>query len=210
MKRRELGAAVASIGVLGGAGGIVWKGLPTIGDEPTTPAADAGTDTDDRMVFETIDARGSDERTIPVPNDGVILAMFFEPSCGLCQALVPKLAEARKRLREEYGDRLTVVGITHRQPEDELREWWRTHGGNGYVGFDRGSNVKANYRVVGYPVLVAIDADGRERWKENRVLEPETIAMHVEPVLEEAAAEREDQRGTESDEANESAARDDA
>lgn len=188
MRRRDLLAGVGSVGVLAGAGGILWRGLPVGANEPTEAdaASDEDEDEDDGPIeLETIDATGSEEGTIEVPNDGVTVAMFFSPSCGNCQALMPNLREAREQLREEYGDDLTVVSVTSQRSEDELRDWWDEHDGNWSLGFDPGRSLGVSYQVVGYPVVIVVDETGEKHWHENGVLDTRRIYYGVSPVLDE-------------------------
>ncbi|ADD06022.1 thioredoxin domain protein [Natrialba magadii ATCC 43099] len=189
MRRRDLIAGVGSLGVLAGAGGVLWRGIP-VGDEP--PAADAGgdedtedDDSDGPIVLETIDATGSEEGTIEVPNDGVTVVMFFSPSCGSCQALMPNLREASDQLNEEYGDDVTIVSVTSNRSEDELREWWDEHDGNWYLGHDPGRTLGVTYQVVGYPVIIVIDENGEKHWDENGVINPRQIYYGAAPVIDE-------------------------
>ncbi|ELY94947.1 alkyl hydroperoxide reductase/ thiol specific antioxidant/ Mal allergen [Natrialba chahannaoensis JCM 10990] len=187
MRRRDLIAGVGSLGILAGAVGVLWRGLP-VRDEP--PAADSSGDTDSDdsggpIVLETIDATGSEEGTLEVPNDGVTVAMFFAPSCGNCQALMPNLREASDQLHEEYGDDVTVVSITSNRSEDELREWWDEHDGNWYLGHDPGRTLGVTYRVAGYPVIIVIDENGEKHWHKNGVLGARRIYYGAAPVLDE-------------------------
>ncbi|ELY88730.1 alkyl hydroperoxide reductase/ thiol specific antioxidant/ Mal allergen [Natrialba hulunbeirensis JCM 10989] len=188
MRRRDLIAGVGSLGILAGAGGVLWRGLP-VGDEPPAADANGDEDTDDDsggpIVLETIDATGSEEGTIEVPNDGVTVAMFFAPSCGTCQSLMPNLREASDQLNEEYGDDVTVVSITSNRSEDELREWWDEHDGNWYLGHDPGRSLGVSYRVVGYPVVIVVDENGEKHWHENGVLDARRIYYGAAPVLDE-------------------------
>ncbi|MFP8953167.1 TlpA family protein disulfide reductase [Natrialbaceae archaeon A-arb3/5] len=185
MRRREIVAGVTSIGILGGAGIAFRRGLPSIGDDRADAAEDDDGGSTDRLALETIDARGSEAGTLPVPTDGVTLIMFFAPSCGQCQQLMPRLADAQARLDDEYGDAVTVVSVAPQQSEDELREWWIDHEGDWTLGFDPAGTLAGTYRVIGYPVLIAIDSDGEKRWEDDGVMEAEWIVRNVEHVLEE-------------------------
>ncbi|SFB74971.1 Thiol-disulfide isomerase or thioredoxin [Halobiforma haloterrestris] len=212
MKRRELLAGVTSAGVLGGAAATFRFGLPSFatpagaGSTADSSGGDGGSDGDGNendsggpIELETIDARGSEAGTLPVPNDGVTVVMFFSPACGTCRKLMPHLAAARERLVDAgYGDALTVVSVTARQSESSLREWWLEYEGNWYLGFDPGRSLAAQYQVVGYPVLVAVDEDGNSRWTDTGVVSADRIVRNVEPLLEDALSS--DDSGSESGE----------
>ncbi|MGQ3721062.1 TlpA family protein disulfide reductase [Natrialba aegyptia] len=213
MKRRTLLAGVGSVGVLVGAGGILSGAIPidSFGEprSANTPSGNAdGTDGDGPIELETIEATGSEAGTLEVPNDGVTVAMFFAPSCGNCQALMPQLRSARDELKEEYGDDLTVVSITPEQDHDELREWWDEHSGNWYLGFHSGRSLASAYQVVGYPVVIIIDENGEKRRHMTGNPDARKLKYAIEPELEayrERAAEAESESDADGDTENESA-----
>ncbi|WP_049915169.1 TlpA family protein disulfide reductase [Natrialba taiwanensis] len=210
MKRRTLLAGVGSVGVLAGAGGILSGAIPidsfTEPRSANTPSGNGdGTDGDDGPIeLETIEATGSEAGTLEVPNDGVTVAMFFAPSCGNCQALMPQLRAARDELKEEYGDDLTVVSLTAERDHDELREWWDEHDGNWYLGFQSGRSLAGSYQVVGYPVVIIIDENGEKHRHMTGNPDARKLKYAIEPELEayrERAAETEDEEdGADSDE----------
>lgn len=201
MRRRELLAGVGSVGALAGGTGIVLGGLPSFGGEP---AADTGGDDGSEWPIEvaTIDARGSDGGTVTVPNDGITLAEFFVTGCGKCQAQMPRLAEARSRLVDDYGDDLTVLSVTYQSadsmPDDELRSWWRNHDGNWAVGRDTTSSLAANYGIFGYPVTIVVDETGEKRWEKRGVGSSDDIVQAVEAAFE--SLEESDDAETETNE----------
>ncbi|WP_306056817.1 TlpA family protein disulfide reductase [Natronococcus wangiae] len=186
MKRRELVAGVGSLGVLAGAGALLRRGPPSFEDAEDDSPADDGT-SDGPIEVETIEARGSDAGLMTVPSDGVTVLMCFVNACGICQSQVPRLAEARASLQEDHPDDVTFLSVTYDSreqiPPDELRDWWTTHGGNGYVSYDAGE-LAQRYRVVGYPVTVVVDSDGEEHWRETGTTAASTVVGAVESVLE--------------------------
>ncbi|WP_254764227.1 TlpA family protein disulfide reductase [Natrinema marinum] len=190
MRRRDLLAGVGSVGVFGGAAGMVLGGVPSFGDDPA--AATGGEESEWPLTVETIDARGSEAGTLTVPNDGVTVAMFFVTGCGQCQAHMPHLAEARSRLVDNYGDSVTFLSLTFQSfgtmPQEELRSWWRAHSGNWYVGYDDNSDLAAHYNVIGYPVTIVVDSTGEKRWEKLGVGSVDTMIKTVEAVLESDSA----------------------
>lgn len=187
MRRRELLAGAGSVGILAAGTGIVLGGLPSFGEEP---AADSDDDEGSEwpIEVETIDARGSDGGTVTVPNDGITLVEFFATGCGKCQAQMPRLAEARSRLVDDYGDDLTVLSVTYQSadtmPDDELRTWWRNHDGNWYVGRDTTSSLAAHYGIFGYPVTIIVDETGEKRWEKSGLGSSDDIVRAVEDAFE--------------------------
>lgn len=204
MRRRELVAGIGSLGVLAGGAGIVTGGLrlPSFETDGAASAGDGGTD--GPIEVETIDARGSEAGTTTVPGDAVAVVTFFVTGCGNCQAQIPRLADARSRLVGDANDP-TFLSVTYQSsedvPDDELSDWWRTHGGNWSVGYDSESDLAATYGAVGYPVTVVVDERGEKRWDYVGIASADELVDGVEPVLESddenASAETD---GSESDE----------
>lgn len=184
MNRRELIAGIGSVGVLGGAGTVLWRGLPSFSDASSGAADDENSN--DPLEVETIDAQGSEAGSISVPDDSVMAIMFFSTGCGNCQAQMAQLAMAREELDGEYGDTVRFLSATYQtpetKPEDELREWWTTHSGNWHVGYDSG--LASSYSVVGFPVTIVVDTAGDKHWEETGVQSTDRIVDAVESVLE--------------------------
>ena len=211
MKRREAVAGLASVGLLGGAGVALWRSTSVTPEPPdATEETDDGDDASDEPQFEleTIDAGESEAGTIPVPTDGVLLLNFTSPSCGTCQRLMPHLEEAVADLNESYADVLTVVSVTAPFSEEDLQEWWAEYDADWSLGFDPRGRLSTRYRITGYPVLAAIDADGELRWDDDGVVDTSVIVRNLESILEEAL-EATDTADTADHEADSSAAGDD-
>ena len=187
MQRREFVAGVGSVGALAGAGGLLWRGLPSFGDGAPAPSGD---EDGDPLEVETVDARGSTAGTFDVRggDEGAeaTAVMFFTTGCGQCQAQIPRLAEARQRLATRHGDAVRFLSVTYQSPErlpsETLREWWTDHSGEWAVGYEDG--LAAAYGVVGFPVTIVVDSEGEKGWEENGVLSPRRVVGGVESVLE--------------------------
>ncbi|ARS91503.1 TlpA family protein disulfide reductase [Natrarchaeobaculum aegyptiacum] len=203
MKRREAIAGVASLGVLGAGGVVITRGLPAVDSE--SPAADGSDDnagwSDGPIELETIDVQGSEDGTLPVPNDGVTLLNFFAPSCGSCRRAMPHFAAAVDRLRADYADVLTVASVTPPRPEDELADWWDDHDGDWYLGYDPKSRLSTRYFVTGYPVFIAVDPDDEVRWEDDGVIDADRTVRRLEPILEEFVTDAADDSTESADDA---------
>ncbi|MFU8868320.1 TlpA family protein disulfide reductase [Natronococcus sp.] len=219
MRRRDLVAGIGSLGVLAGAGSIVRYGPPSVGgDGEADGEAENDGDEDEEWPIEaeTIEARGSEAGTLTIPSNEVMVLMFFVNGCGNCQVQAGRLADARAELEADHGDDVRFLSLTYDSeeqiPPDELREWWETHGGNGYVSYEA-SRPMQEYAAVGYPVTIVIDPDGEEHWRETGTTGGREIAAEVERVLETTAdVDAEESSGNESsdgDAANESDGADD-
>lgn len=202
MRRRDLVAGIGSLGVLAGAGSIVRYGPPSIGGDAE---ADGGTedggeeDEEWPIEVETIEARGSEDGTLTVPSEDVMVLMFFVNGCGNCQVQAGRLADARAELEDAHGDDVRFLSLTYDSEEQippaELREWWEAHGGNGYLSYEA-SRPMQEYAAVGYPVTIVVDPDGEEHWRETGTTSGREIAAEVERVLE-ATTDENDEGETE-------------
>lgn len=197
MRRREAIAGVASLGILGAGGIVVTRGVPAVGGEPTSDdgeGADGNDGTDagwsgGPIELETIDVRGSEAGTLPVPNDGVTVLNFFAPSCNTCSRSMPHFGEAVARLRADYADVLTVASVTPPRPEGELTDWWDEHDGDWYLGHDPKSRLSTRYRVTGYPVFIAVDPEGEVVWEDDGVIDADRTVRQLGRILEEYATD---------------------
>ncbi|TMT85843.1 TlpA family protein disulfide reductase [Haloterrigena sp. H1] len=188
MRRREIVAGLGSVGALAGAGGLLLGGVPSFGADSGPGNGDDGS-----YTVETIDARGSEAGTLPVPTGDVMVLEFFVTGCGNCQTQMPKIAEAYSQLATDHGDEVTFLGITFQSPDNkppaELRDWWRAHGGNWPVGYDPMGDIAASYGYSSYPTTIVTDADGEKHWGKLGITEPDVIVDHVESVLETSSDE---------------------
>lgn len=188
MKRRELVAGAGSVVVFAAGWFVSRRGLPTGDDDRAPDDGEEAGSLDGPQEIRTIDGPGSEAGTVSVPGDGVTVLTFVSTGCGQCKAQVPRLAEARSRLREAEGEDPTFLTVTYEDPEvmpeDRLREWWADHGGEGYVGYDSTPSLAMAYGVVGYPVTLVIDDRDTVRWKNLGVSEPAELVGAIEPVLE--------------------------
>lgn len=161
MRRRELLAGVGSVGVLGAAGAVALRGVPSVGDEPDS----GGEATREPIRLETIDAPGSEAGEVALPADSQPTFIdFFATWCAPCEAQMPALAEAHERI----GDEVLFVSVTTEGlPEAEIVEWWAEHDGNWLLARDPTTELAARYNPPGYPHAVATDAAGTVQWSSS-------------------------------------------
>lgn len=185
MRRRELLAGVASVGVLGAAGAIAVRGLPSPGDGSGT--ANEGGDGEERdpVEIETIDAPGSSEGTISIPATGEpTFVDFFGTWCPPCEEQMPALVEAHDRL----GDDVRFVSVTTEDvggsvSEQYVVDWWTDHNGNWTVGVDSTAELWARY-ASGFPYAVALDASGTVQWSEGGAKTTDEFVTGIERALD--------------------------
>lgn len=181
MERRELIAALASIGVLGGGAAVALGG----GDALEARLSD-DEEPAERREIETVDARGSEAGTIeiPVPSQPTFID-FFGTWCPPCVEQMPALAEAH----EEVGDEVRFVSVTNESVGDgqaasispaELADWWAEHDGNWTIGLDRNVELAEQYGLSQYPLAVAIDGAGYVQWSESGVKTTDELLEGIE------------------------------
>ncbi|MCU4742755.1 TlpA disulfide reductase family protein [Natronoglomus mannanivorans] len=208
MRRRDLIAGLASVGVVAGGGILATRGPPTdeFGDgadsdgsdtndsAESDPNAAADTDTDgdgaeeddDPIELETVEATGSEAGTVTVPESGqVTFVDFFATWCAPCEKQMPALAEAADRVSDDVRFlSVTNEPVGRTLSEDELREWWDDHDGNWLLGVDPTAELNVRYDVSGFPTAVVIDADNRVRWSHQGIASADELVAQIDAVLE--------------------------
>lgn len=196
MRRRELIAGIGSIATLGAAGAIAIGGFPSIDGSTAGQdgAVDGGaTDGDstgesrsvEQIPIETIDAPGSEAGEVRVPAaDQPTFIDFFGTWCPPCIDQMPALAEANERV----GDEVLFISVTTEAvgrsvTEDEVVEWWDTHGGNWLLGIDPTAELAAQYNPPGYPSAFAIDTTGTVQWSDSGVKTADELVAGIEQAF---------------------------
>ncbi|WP_049906203.1 TlpA family protein disulfide reductase [Halorubrum tebenquichense] len=197
MRRRDLLAGVASVGVLGGAGVVASGGVPdsldgSAPDGRGDVADENGGGGDDEpgpvepVTLQTVDAPGSrdGEVTLPAP-DRPTFVDFFGTWCPPCAEQMPDLAAAHERI----GDEVLFVSVTTEPvgeavSEETIVEWWNEHDGDWLVAADIAAELAARLNVGGYPSARAIDASGRVRWATSGTHTAEEFVEGIERALD--------------------------
>ncbi|WP_255171628.1 TlpA family protein disulfide reductase [Natrononativus amylolyticus] len=178
MRRRELVAGVASLGVFGSGGYLAVRGVPA--DLLEADGTESGEP--ERMTVETIEATGSDagELEVPVPDRPTFID-FFATWCQPCIQQMPALAAAHDRL----GNEVRFLSVTNESiPDESIAEWWDEHDGNWTVGLDPALELAERYSFSGYPTAVAIDAGGEVQWSDSGVKTEDELVAGIEQALE--------------------------
>lgn len=222
MRRRDLIAGLASVGVVAGGGILVTRGPPTDelvddaagdgdrasdaddGGDSTDPADNATADADeDPVELETVEATGSEDGSITVPESGrVTFVDFFATWCAPCEKQMPSLAEAADRVPDEVRFLSVTNELVGRMlSEDELRAWWDDHGGDWLLGVDPTAQLNIRYGVSGFPTAVVIDADNRVRWSHEGLASTDELVAQIEAALESETGSEDDGNEVETDDA---------
>ncbi|KKF39455.1 redoxin [Halorubrum saccharovorum] len=212
MRRRDLLAGIASVGVLGGAGAVATGNTPSRlnvnGDAGTESEPRGSTGNDDAekagrgsgaddggdpreqiepTTIDTIAAPGSRDGEVVLPADGrVVFIDFFGTWCGPCEEQMPALGEAA----DQVGDEALFVSVTNEDvggalPEEQLADWWREHDGDWLVAADVTAELAAKLNVGGYPTAVVFDSTGRVAWRDSGVHTADEIVSRIETALDE-------------------------
>ncbi|WP_434521680.1 TlpA family protein disulfide reductase [Halorubrum sp. AS12] len=194
MRRRDLLAGLASVGVLGGAGAVATGGVPNSLGGDALDGSETSNETDgeapepvEPVTLETVDAPGSrdGEVTLPAPDRPTFID-FFATWCSPCVEQMPDLVAAHERLGEE----VLFVSVTPEDvggavSEESVADWWTENDGDWLVAADVTAELAARLNVGGYPSARAIDAAGRVRWSTSGTHTTEEFVAGIERALDE-------------------------
>jgi len=175
MKRRQVVAALAGLGLTGASALAVSGRLPGLG------SAGSGLP----LRVETIDARGSTAGEARVPAaDAPTVVDLFATWCAPCKEQM----DALSTVHGEYGDRVAFVSVTNERiggtlSREDVREWWRENEGDWTVGLDPESDLMAALGASGLPYLAVVDASGEVRWTHAGVASTATLRREIERAL---------------------------
>ncbi|ADD07251.1 thioredoxin (plasmid) [Natrialba magadii ATCC 43099] len=186
MRRRDVIAGVASLGVVGGGGLVAVRGLPSVDSDGATHSEGSDAEPADPITIETVAAPGSEagEATIPA-DDRVTFVDFFGTWCPPCIEQMPALADTHDRI----GEDVLFLSVTNEAvgssiTEAELVAWWDNHDGDWLLGLDPAAELTARYFAGGYPSAVTIDTDGHAQWSDSGVKTADELAAGIERALE--------------------------
>ena len=188
MNRRTLLAAVAGLGLTGGAAYVSLGGADVRDRSASSGTTTAtGSDVADLpMTVETLSAPGSTAGTQQVPvADTPTVIDLFATWCVPCKAQMDALGA----VHDDYGDRVAFVSVTNEQFGDgfsrgDVRDWWVANDGDWTVGHDPGSNLLRALRANGLPFLAITNAAGEVVWTHRGTASQSTLEREVQRVLD--------------------------
>lgn len=111
----------------------------------------------------------------------VVLLNFWATWCKPCTKEMPAMQQAYDRFKDQG---LVVVAVNELEDEQRVREHIQKHHHTFEVWLDPDNIVANMYGVVGLPVSVFIDRQGRiQRYVQGGLLTPELIDQAVQPLL---------------------------
>jgi len=137
--------------------------------------------TNERITVETLDVEGSPGGEMVVnPPETAVLLDFFATWCQPCKPQMAELGEVGDR----YPD-LHMLSVSWEQDTEAIREFWAEYDGRWPVAQDTELRVAEAYEIDGrLPTKIVLDVDGDEVWRDVGLSEADTIAEHVEEVLD--------------------------
>jgi peroxiredoxin len=90
------------------------------------------------------------------------VVFFFNDTCPYCLKSLPMDVETSQRLREEFGDAVSMLGVCACDAI-EARDYARKHGLNFPVVAIRDKRTIVLFRAQTVPLLLVIDREGRVR-----------------------------------------------
>jgi thiol-disulfide isomerase/thioredoxin len=174
VRRRELLAGVAgATGLVAGCSGLTGES----GSSGGTP---------DPVSIETLDAPGSEARSVSVPaTDRVTFVEFFATTCDICAAQMSVIGDAHERV----GDEVQFLSVTSEPvglsvTRDEVRSWWTNHDGAWTVGLDEGTTLARRYDATSVPTAAVITPDGSLAWSHSGRTGADSIVGAIEDAQE--------------------------
>ena len=90
----------------------------------------------------------------------VVILDFWATWCTPCRMTMPRLEE----IKEQYSGKLTMLAVNLREPANIVREYVLRENMGSRVLLDEDGRVGDGYGVVGIPMQVLIDRDGKVRY----------------------------------------------
>ena len=172
MRRRDLLAGAAGLGVAGLGAGAVYGGVRG-GDDAVAP-----------VDLPRIEAPGSPPGTETVPEPGrVTLVEVFATWCSVCARSMAPLREVAASAADAQVVSVTNEPVGQTVTEADVADWWREHGGDWPVAYDPELTLTERLDAAGVPYTVVLDA-------ENRIVSTARGHQSAERLRERIAAAR--------------------
>jgi thiol-disulfide isomerase/thioredoxin len=173
VKRRQVVAALAGVGLTGGSLWVAGNGLPGPG----------GTDQLPHRV-ETIDAPGSTagEALVPTP-ETVTVVDLFATWCPPCDDQVRVLGDVRPDYPEVSFVSVTNERVGESLSREDVADWWAANGGAWPVGLDPGGDLLAAMGATGLPHVAVTDRQGRVTFEDGGLVGADALRAALDDVV---------------------------
>lgn len=107
--------------------------------------------------------------------------------CGPCRKFTPKLVDAYKRLKQQYGDQFELIFVSHDRDEFNMQNYMKTDD-MPWLAVRYGTQVEElkRYSPDGIPWLVALNSAGEPMTKngvDKKYIDPNAILGAIEEML---------------------------
>ena len=177
MNRRGFILGLGSAAVVGG-GAVVVFGQGFEDEDTLSP-----------VTVEVIDAPQSslssgDRLQLP-SSETVAVIDLFSTTCVACDDQIDTL----ETVRQSVSNDVRFISITNQTfsshfTRPQLREWWKTHGGEWPVGHDPDGQLIRSFNASALPYTAVVDSSGTIHLGKRGVLDPQTIISAVQGVTE--------------------------
>lgn len=167
---------------LGGAVVVVAVGIVVAGGSDAT---DPLMSYDERPApgFELPGLADPDDVVSLAGADGPVMMNIWASWCVPCRREMPLLQKAN----EEYGDRVTFIGVNHQDQRDAALEFLRETGVTYRSGFDPQGSTARDYGAFGLPTTYFITASGRIVATKTGEMTDGELSAELDRLLQESA-----------------------
>ena len=178
MRRRELLAGAAGLGVLGVGAATVY------GDFDVSDRNGEETDTEgdiEPVTLPRIEARGSPPGEEEVPEAGrVTFVELFATWCSICKANMDPMGEAAAQLEDVQFVSVTNEPVGQTVAVESVVEWWDEFDGDWHLAHDADLELTRRLDATEIPHAAVFDEDNALVWESTGYKNTETILDAVE------------------------------
>jgi thiol-disulfide isomerase/thioredoxin len=98
----------------------------------------------------------------------IVILDFWATWCAPCKISMPVLDE----MKEQYSGKLTLLAVNQREPANIVKEYVLRENVNSRVLLDKDGLIGEKYGVVGIPMVVVIDQNGKVRYLMDKGIFP--------------------------------------
>ncbi|WP_019875609.1 TlpA family protein disulfide reductase [Sporichthya polymorpha] len=148
---------------------------PATGPMTTAPEAETGSRTNTALPAVDVVRVARNEKVALrslAPAGKPMLLWFWAPHCTFCRGEAPDLIA----FEQEYGDRITVLGLGAQDDVDQARGFLADTGTEGLeMVWDASGKTWLHYKVTNQPTVLVVDAQGKVSRKWFRDFDADAI-----------------------------------